>query len=1181
MAEFNAAFPNSNTATVLVTFLRNSSLSAAQLNQIATLVKAVPNIAAATSFSDYEKAVTTVVAQIKNLLTSVSGDQLGITIVEYFKADFSVSSSYGSSSSWMKGLVNLSSDVLKKGIELYGTDYPEAKAQMQLLLDEKDSSITWEKAKTAISYAKSDAITLGRIVKAVLDALFTYANQENLERLIFDRYLSASAGKDADGQAALQAFTNDPSATFKAFGDVIGALRFNSASQTKIQAFVRTAIAPYVEEGVNRQNDYGVSTTGIPESSITAKLNQVKDIIENFDYRGFEACRHLVFELTHSLDKKIIDEIKASTSANPIGDLKNYYLAAYSYLSSNETADLKKFFAYFGLDYDQVYAKLISFAQADFSKEEEAATLQGYLQSLAQSIASAFTPTPSKQDSVGLYLSSATLLKGEVISPERIHISSMGSGQYKAEIVSVDFDTATLGYHTGHVTAAIDGANYIYRFNYIVVNDVPYADRQSQSLNPADPTQAAFTNATTVFLTKGASESQICDLYTSRPALKRNGTTLGKLTNVVVHGFDSSASGEKYVLVEGKVGTQSVFDLVKVRIYETADLRVSITNSNPYVFALEGRTSSLQLDETLSVYLSDDPATILAMENQQVTLTSLPGYTTMPTAAGDYPVTSETSTEQGTTTLKFTLHVLAKKDCTVETNLDVQKDYDLNDAFVFNYLSIEISKEFSDEETKLYHVRWLELYNERVYDQSKLSSLVFDSATAGTNKTGSFVFDGDTYTFDYNVYDLKSMTKRVERQLFLVGDSVYSTFYTNVSFYKNADDTTPLFTRRVVLMAPSTGGFDTSKALKEGTVIFDSKYGTISVAYTVYDPSTLTTSVDYCRVLTDYVVGQSCAINELGLLYKDGDTFVAERYFSQQEMTSDAEPMTLTGFSSEAAVKKATATLTFHGASYAFTYNVYGADEVVAQTYYRADQSFFFVGETVYEKGGTLLTTYSVIADSSIRLSPSGKAYEDSQVSALVVDTSKAGNVTGLVTIDGQSYPTERYQIYEQSELTFQSAGNIPFKSAYLIGEDFAMGVKESSIIWAEFIVHGTYHSFALPLSQIVPSGFDSTTAGTKTMTLSLIGYNYSIQYTVYDPSACSFSLIDFPESVSVGTSFADLSSALVMVSLPNGDTYYHSLDESIISDVVFDTTSAGEKSGSFKIYGQTVSFSYTVVATN
>jgi hypothetical protein len=162
----------------------------------------------------------------------------------------------------------------------------------------------------------------------------------------------------------------------------------------------------------------------------------------------------------------------------------------------------------------------------------------------------------------------------------------------------------------------------------------------------------------------------------------------------------------------------------------------------------------------------------------------------------------------------------------------------------------------------------------------------------------------------------------------------------------------------------------------------------------------------------------------------------------------------------------------------------------------------------------------------------------------------------------------------EEKSLTNISLTNQPTKTTYYVGE--------SSLDITGLVVIGTYNDGTTKTETITSSnisGFNTTTSGTKTVTVTVSGKTATFPITVVDVLLNSISIITQPTKTSyyVGDSLISLTGISVTGTYNNGTTKTETITNSNISG--FNTATSGTKTITVTVSGKTATFPITVVA--
>lgn len=361
----------------------------------------------------------------------------------------------------------------------------------------------------------------------------------------------------------------------------------------------------------------------------------------------------------------------------------------------------------------------------------------------------------------------------------------------------------------------------------------------------------------------------------------------------------------------------------------------------------------------------------------------------------------------------------------------------------------------------------------------------FDSSSAGT-KTVTVSYDGLTTTFNVTV-KTPIITLSSNSKSMAVGDSSVITATTTPS------GQTVTWTSSNTSVATVSGGTITAKASGSATITAKFTYNGITYSktcsITVEEPVVLTGMTLYTHQLTktSYYIGDSLNTSglELYLTYSDGSTEYVTSGFSTS------------GFSSTTAGTK-TITVSYEGFTDTFTVTVKTPSITLSSS-----SKAMLVGDSS-----------AIIATTT----PSGQTvtWTSSNTSVATVSggtiTAKAAGtatITAKFTYNGIAYSKNCSVTVSNPVVTISSISvyTNPTKTNYYIGDS----LNTSGLVLRLAYSDGSTETVS---SGFTTSGFGSTSAGTKTVTVSYQGKTTTFNVTVNTPS---ISLSSTSKSMTVG----------------------------------------------------------------
>ncbi|RKP53994.1 hypothetical protein D7Z26_11430 [Cohnella endophytica] len=270
----------------------------------------------------------------------------------------------------------------------------------------------------------------------------------------------------------------------------------------------------------------------------------------------------------------------------------------------------------------------------------------------------------------------------------------------------------------------------------------------------------------------------------------------------------------------------------------------------------------------------------------------------------------------------------------------------------------------------------------------------------------------------------------------------------------------------------------------------------------------------------------------------------------------------ISGFDSGTAGTK-TVTITVGGKTTTFNVTITNVSLISIAVETPPTKTQYKVGESLDLAGLVVTGTYDDESSDTLTIT-------SSNISGF--DNGTAGTKTVTVTVGGKT-ATFDVTILNIS-LTGITVGTLPTKTQYYIGE---------SLVLTGLVVTGTYDdesSATLTITSSNISGFDSGTAGTNTVTVTVGGKTATFDVTILNISLTSIAVETPPTKTqfNVGESL-DLAGLVVTGTYNNGTSAPVEITSSNISG--FDSGTAGTKTVTVTFGGKTATFNVTIVSSD
>ncbi|MBQ2347692.1 MAG: bacterial Ig-like domain-containing protein, partial [Clostridia bacterium] len=423
---------------------------------------------------------------------------------------------------------------------------------------------------------------------------------------------------------------------------------------------------------------------------------------------------------------------------------------------------------------------------------------------------------------------------------------------------------------------------------------------------------------------------------------------------------------------------------------------------------------------------------------------------------------------------------------------------------------------------------------------TKVTYSGFDSSTAGT-KTITVSYEEKTAEFDVYIIDNEvskiTITKTPTKTVYYTGEEIDLTGITVIAQYSNG--TKEDISSRI----NSVRNFDNTK---EGQQTVEIEYGGKTAAFTVTVNKLEIKQLDLTPpAKTEYFIGEEVDYSGMAVIavYNSG---------LKEDVTAD---VTISGAdTSQAGTFTVTASYQTKTASFKITVL---KSEVVSITLVEPTKKEYFVGESL-DLSGMTVTAYMSDGSSEI---------VSDKVTVSGFDSTAAGNKTITVSYASKSASFDITVKEKQVEFT-GFVITLPLKLNYYVGESFDPYGMEILAAYSDETAEDVTEKATL-------SGFDSRTAGVKTITVEYNGHTTSFDVTVYDVVLDHISVTP-PDKMQYTVGEApDMTGFSVTAYYSNG-SFNDVTDKAAVSG--FDTSEAGVKQVNVEYEGMTSSFEIVVL---
>ena len=440
---------------------------------------------------------------------------------------------------------------------------------------------------------------------------------------------------------------------------------------------------------------------------------------------------------------------------------------------------------------------------------------------------------------------------------------------------------------------------------------------------------------------------------------------------------------------------------------------------------------------------------------------------------------------------------------------ELANEYFVGDSFVAGLLTVTYADKSSEEITL-----------------TEAMVTGFDTTTVGT-KTLTITYGSKTISYDIEVKEngVASIKVLTLKQNYFVGDA-FEEGTLEVTYAKGNKET-------IALTSDLVTGFDTTTA---GTKTLTITYGGLTITYEISVLEDTLESIAVKNLKDTYYVGNGFENGTLTLTYLSGKT----------EEVALTEAM-VKGFDTTTVGNKI---LTITYGSLTITYDIIVIEDTVVAMQEAEFSYNYFVGDTFVP--AKLNVTYA-----------SGKTETIDLTSDLVTgfDTAAAGTKTLTITYKGYSINVT----ITVSEVTLTSIAVKELKADYFIGDEFVAGTLT--------LTYDNGDVIDVTLTEAMVSDFDTTTAGTKTLTITYGGLTITYEISVLEDTLESIAVKDLKDTYYVGTTFENGTLTLTYLS---GKTEEVALIETMVTG--FDTTTAGNKTLTITYGGLTITYEISVI---
>ncbi|MBQ3920531.1 MAG: bacterial Ig-like domain-containing protein, partial [Oscillospiraceae bacterium] len=418
----------------------------------------------------------------------------------------------------------------------------------------------------------------------------------------------------------------------------------------------------------------------------------------------------------------------------------------------------------------------------------------------------------------------------------------------------------------------------------------------------------------------------------------------------------------------------------------------------------------------------------------------------------------------------------------------------------------------------------------------------FNSSRTGTY-TLTVTYSSKTTSYDITVRDAEVTSVTISakpKTAYYIGDAIDLTNGRITVVYENGTS------KVMAITADMVSGFDTSSAgTKTITVAYGGKTASYTITVTADAVRTVAVTGTFKKI---YFIGDDIDLTgaKLNVTYNSGKT-----------ASVDVTSAMVSGFNTQTAGTR-TVTVTYGGKSTAYSITV-KADTVKTIALAGTVRREYYVDDELDLSGTKLDVAYE-----------SGKTASIDVTASMVTGFTSAtpGNKILYVTYSGKRITyTVTVRVLAVVKV---SMANTP-KTDYVTGNTLDVTGGTIKVDYE----NGTSKTIAMTTAMV--SGFNSATAGNKTLTVTYNGKQTSYVITVREPDVASITILSKPKTAYFVGDELNITGGRINVKYENNTTKTVNITADMISG--FDTSTAGQKDVTVTYGGKTAVYQITVTA--
>lgn len=613
-----------------------------------------------------------------------------------------------------------------------------------------DGSVNYREnlLSSLVTLPTSFALALGRALHLLLRSFFeTFSSNEQV--LLLASVLSKIRGESfpylQELSALQQELLSNPVPLINHLGAFLLKIRFTTASWTLLRSQVILLLKAIIS--ARKIPLFDARTVNLTYfDALLSFIESKENLFQGNSLALLVRFLGLLAKNFSGGEWKAIQQAQGDLPVNPMGVLLTWYDRTYALLDGAEQAALTQLFHDLGINYNDLYAKVISWKNLDLAKEADLMSIMDYLRALLKGIVALFTPSVQERE-IGIFIVGSFVLKGSTINAKRfdldLYMSEDSAENYS--ITNIVAPTDQLGYHVGTFSLndrRSDKAD-TYAFSYDVVPTYVGLDPTQYPYFSEVENQVVYRN-NILYLRDDATVEDL-----RRPSgfsfrfLEADGTphfatVVDSALSLILSPNDN---GTGFLLLAYQVSASlTIYGVMKVRFFKADDIHYGSADDLNYV--VEGGDAQLGIVS----YIIGAEGERIQMSYDWVRLSDL-GITSLSLGEKSY------SAYYGDHPFSILIRVVPFGECTVTNVLEylpyLQTVYHVGDAF--NLQALKVACSFREEGRDSYNAGEVLIHNPVVI-VTGFSTAVPVAGASGSIRYGDFEMDF-TYTVLATVVD--------------------------------------------------------------------------------------------------------------------------------------------------------------------------------------------------------------------------------------------------------------------------------------------------------------------------------------------------------------------------------------------------------------------------------------------